>query len=198
MRSVRKVISLFLVFMIFLCCAAVVSAEEAQIDWSNVDLENFNYRELEDSQWLSLRDWLQKSEDLHTVFYVTTTKGDGWVGDLWSNLLYSLFMEDPVRFIQSLALEDETTQSRTISKIIYVAVVYKGEFEKLMRGLVLPDTATDSDRNVLMKIISHAEEKGNMNITNPKTGDSIGIAPLLLVASGLGIAVLLKRRKLLV
>lgn len=200
MKTIRNAISLFLLSVILLCCSVVVGAEETQIDWSNVDLESFNYHELEERQWLSLRDWLRKDADLHTVFYVTTTKGDGWVGEMWSSLVYSLFMEDPIPFIQALALEDEATQNRMFLSITFQAAVHKTEFEQFMCDLTLPDTASDGDRNVLMKIISHAEEKGNMNITNPKTGDPIGIgvAVPLMVTSGFGTAVLLKRRKLLV
>ena len=195
MRKVRSIVSLFLVAMLILCGAAVVGAEETQIDWSNVDLESFDYRELEDSQWRSLRDWLKTEADLHTVFYVTTTKGDGWIGDMWSSLVYSLFMEDPVQFIQALALEGEETQSRTIFSITFEADFFKGEFEQFMSGLVLPDTATDGDRNVLIKIISHAETNWNMDITNPQTGDPIGLAVLLMAISGFGIAFLWKKEK---
>ena len=201
MRIMRNAISLFFVSVILLSCAVVARAEETQIDWSKVDLESFNYQELEAHQWSSLGDWLQKDADLHTVFYVTTTKGDGWVGEMWSNLVYSLFMEDPVTFIQALALEDEATQNKIISWIVFEAALDKGEFEQLMCGLVLPDTASADDKNVLLKIIAHAEEKWNMDITMPKTGDSFGFAvlyftPLMIVVSGLGIAVLVKRRKL--
>ena len=195
MRIIRNVVSLFFICVILLCCAFVVGAEETQIDWSNVDLESFNYQELDAQQWSSLGDWLQKDADLHTVFYVTTTKGDGWIGEMWSSIVYSLFMEDPVPFIQALALEDEAAQNKTISRITFEAVIYKEEFEQMMRGLVLPDAATDSERNILTNIISHAEEDGFINITNPKTGDPIGVAVLLMAVSGLGLAALLILRK---
>ena len=195
MRKIRNAISLFLVAVILLCGAAVVSAEETQIDWPNVDLESFNYRELEFRGWQSLRDWLKTEADLHTVFYVTTTKGDGAISEMWNSLVYSLFMENPVQFIQALALEDEETQSRTISRITREADFFKGEFEQFMSGLVLPDTATEGDRNVLIKIISHAETNWNMDITNPQTGDPIGLAVLLMAVSGFGGAFLWKKEK---
>ena len=325
MRKIRNAISFILIAVILLSSAAVVNAEETQIDWSSVDFETFNYRELTDSQWRSLRDWLKTEADLHTVFYVTSTTGDGWIGSMWQSLVFSLFMLDPVPFIQALALEDEVTQEKTISRTIYEADLFKEvfevslgrlalpdtatagernvlnkiiscaeekwntniinfpsvdwatidwhtidfvewanwldeadlkslfqmtqgsdgafseglagelgnrfkkdptclilalsaekeeiqtrvihlivydyrreEFEQLMSGLTLPDTATAGERNVLAKIISRANEKWNMNITNPHTGDSIGFAALLMAVSGLGIAVLVKRRKLLV
>lgn len=197
MRKIRNAISFILIAVILLSSAAVVSAEETQIDWSSVDFETFNFRELEDSQWRSLRDWLKTDADLHTVFYVTSTAGDGWIGEMWSGLVYSLFMLDPVPFIQALALEDEVTQEKTVLRIIYEADLFKEVFGHVVSELALPDTATAGERNVLAKIISRANEKWNMNITNPHTGDSIGFAALLMAVSGLGIAVLVKRRKLL-
>ena len=166
MRKIRNAISFILVAVILLSSAAVVGAEEAQIDWSSIDLETFNYRELSESQWRSLRDWLKAEADLHTVFYVTSTTGDGWIGSMWQSLVFSLFMLDPVPFIQALALEDEATQDKTISHIIYEADLFKEVFEVSVSRLALPDTATNDERNVLTKIISHAEEQRNMKITN--------------------------------
>ena len=160
-------------------------------------MENFNYRELEESQWRSLRDWLKTEADLHAVFYVTTTKGDGWIGEMGRSVLYSVVIEEPVQFNQALALEDEVTQSITISSITFEAAGFKGEFEQFMSGLVLPDTATDGDRNVLIKIISQAETNWNMNITNPQTGDPVGRAALLMAISGFGVAFLWKKEKTL-
>ena len=196
MRKIRNAISFILVVVLLLGSAAVVSAEETQIDWSSVDFETFNYRELEVSQWQSLGDWLKKDADLHTVFYVTSTTGDGWIGSMWQSLVYSLFMLDPVPFIQALALEDEVTQDITVSRIIYEADLFKEVFGQVVSELVLPDTATAGERNVLAKIITRANEKWNMNITNPHTGDSVGIAALLMAASGFGAALLWKKRKI--
>lgn len=166
MRKIRNAISFILIAVILLSSAAVVNAEETQIDWANVDFETFNYRELTDSQWRSLRDWLKTEADLHTVFYVTTTTGDGWIGSMWQSLVYSLFMLDPVPFIQALALEDDVTQEKTVLHIIYEADLFKEVFEHFVSRLALPDPATAGEQNVLTKIISHAKEKRNMNITN--------------------------------
>ena len=129
MGKIRNVVSVFLAVLILICCRVTVAAENTQIDWSNIDLENYDYSDFEMEQWQSLRDWLKKDADLHTVFYVTTTKGDGYVGELWADLVYSLFMRDPVPFIQALALEDESTQNLTSSRIAYGSPHEKDEFK---------------------------------------------------------------------
>lgn len=201
MKIIKSIISLVFIFALFLCFPVVASAETTPIDWSNVDFESFHYQNLDANQWTSLGDWLQKNADLHTVFYVTATKGDGWVAEMWCSIVYSLFMENPVPFIQALALEDEETQDLTISRITFEANVHEAEFEQLMCNLILPDTATDREQTVLMQMISRAEEKWGMTITSPKTGDfnshaMFSFVPLLMIISGFGIVILLKLRKI--
>ena len=65
-----------------------------------------------------------------------------------------------------------------------------------MSKLVLPEDAGEDAMNILVQIVHHAEEARYMDITNPHTGDPIGFTVLLMVASALGIAMLLKRRNL--
>jgi hypothetical protein len=64
-----------------------------------------------------------------------------------------------------------------------------------MNSLALPEDAGPEAMNILVQMVSRAEEIWGLDITNPHTGDLIGIAALLMAASSLGSAVLLKRRK---
>lgn len=169
MGKIRNVVSVFLAVLILICCRVTVAAENTQIDWSKVDLENYDYSQLEIEQWGSLGDWLREEADLHTVFYVTTTKGDGWIGEMWDDIVSSLFMKKPVSFIQALALEDEAAQTLTSYRVLYWVPDDKDGFAQLMRDLLQADIFTDAEKNVVKKIIVRAEEQ-NINIMiHPKT-----------------------------
>ena len=94
-----------------------------------------------------------------------------------------------------LAAEDETIRNSVIGDIVYNSQYDSAGFVQLMNGLTLPEDAGPEAMNILVQMVKRAEEIWGLNITNPNIGDPIGIAALLMAASGFASALLLKRRK---
>ena len=200
MRKIRNAISLIFVAVILLYGAAVVSAEENEIDWESYDWEsydweNFSPADLKSGEWKSMCKWLRSEADLKLVFYVST-KIDGAYAETMGIVLYGRFTSDPVGLIAALSLEEETVQTRVIRSIIYAGAYVPAQFEQLLSSLTLPENASAGAKSILVQMIRCAEEDWGMEITNPQTGDPISLAVLLMAVSGLSGAVLLKRRTL--
>ena len=194
MRKVRSIISIFLMAAILLCGAAAVSAEETQTDWANFDWENYKNADLSDQEWGSACKWFRAEADLELLFDMAM-KVDGYRAEGMSGVLGERFKKDPVGLIKALSLEEDTVQTLVIQSIVFDA--YPAEFEQLLNSLTLPEDAGPAAMNILVQMVQCAEETWGLDITNPHTGDPMGIAALLMVSSGLGGAVLLKRRKAL-
>lgn len=188
----RKLISVFVVIIICLCGAMVVCAEENEVDWANYDWENYSYANLSDQEWGSACKWFRAEADLELLFDIAM-KVDGYRTESMGGIWGERFMKDPTGLIMALSLEEETVQTHVIQSIIFDA--YPAEFVPLMNGLTLPEDAGPVAMNILVQMVNYAEEARGLDITNPHTGDLIGIAALLMAASGLGSALLLKRRK---
>ena len=197
MRKVRSIVSILLALLILLCGATVVCATENEVDWANYDWENFSFVGLEHEEWVPMREWLRAEADLDLLFNIKM-KSDGYFSEDMSGLLYERFKKDPVVVIAALSLEEETVQTHILISIVYAGAYYPTEFTQLMNGLKLPEDAGPEAMNILVQMVSRAEETWGLDITNPHTGDPIGIAALLMVFSGFGGGLLWKRRKTVV
>lgn len=193
----KKLISVLLAIIICLCGATVVCATENEVDWVNYDWENFSFVGLEHEEWIPMREWLRAEADLDLLFNITM-KSDGYFSEDMSGLLYERFKKDPVVVIAALSLEEETVQTHILISIVYAGAYYPTEFTQLMNGLTLPEDAGPEAMNILVQMVGRAEEKWGLDITNPHTGDPIGLAALLMAASGLGGGLLWKKRKTVV
>lgn len=195
MNRARKPISVLLAIIICLCGATVVCAAEEQIDWANYDWENFSFVGLEHEEWVPMREWLRAEADLDLLFNIKM-KSDGYFSEDMSSLLYERFKKDPVVVISALSLEEETVQTHILISIVYAGAYYPTEFTQLLNGLTLPEDAGPEAMNILVQMVSRSKETWGLDITNPHTGDPVGIAALLMTASGLGAALIWRRRKL--
>lgn len=201
MKTIQSTISLFLVVVILLGGAVAVSATENEVDWENYDWasydwENFSTTDVSAKEWGSMCKWFRSEADLKLLFDISM-KVDGYRSEGMGGVLFERFIRDPVGLIMALSLEEETVQTHVSSSIVYFGVYDPAEFEQFLNGLILPENAGAGARNILVQIVCVADGTRGMNITNPQTGDSISVAVLLMAASGLGLAVLLNRRKLL-
>lgn len=194
MRKIRNAISLFLVAVILLCGAAVVSATENEVDWASYDWENFSCADVEPKEWGYMCKWFSTEAELELLFDISM-KVDGYRSEGMGGILCERFRSDPVGLIMALSLEEETVQSHVISSTVYFGAYDPAEFEQLLSGLTLPENAGTDAMNILVQMVRRAEENWNMNITNPQTGDPIGLAVLLMAISGFGGAFLWKKEK---
>ena len=140
------------------------------------------------------------ADELSNLFYQYVYGGEvGHEGRVYK--LGKQFFKDPAAFVRQLSLETEDIQKAVIHNFprqMYNGMHPRGysEFPSEIFSINLTDEDTVETRNIVNALEN--EIANYWGISNPHTRDSIGFAALLMAVSGLGIAVLLKRRKLLV
>ena len=194
MRKVRSIVSILLAVLILLCGATVVCAEESETDWAKYDWENYTNPALSDQEWGAACKWFRAEADVEILFSVKM-KTDGYRSEGLSGILSDRFMEDPIGFITALSLEEEKVRTHIVSSVVFGARV-PAELGLLLNNLTLPEDAGPVAMDILVRLVNDAEESWRLDITNPHTGDSVGIAALLMVFSGLGGSILWKKRKI--
>ena len=194
MRKVRSIVSILLALLILLCGAAVVCAEESETDWAKYDWENYTNPALSDQEWGSACKWFRAEADVKILFGVAM-KTDGYRSEGMSGILSDRFMEDPIGFITALSLEEEKVRTHIVGSVVFGARV-PAELGLLLNDITLPEDAGPVAMDILVRLVNHAEESWRLDITNPHTGDPLGIAALLMATSGLGGSILWKKRKI--
>lgn len=189
MKRVMLLITLLLVFTVLLLpvrsFATESGADFSDVDWSTVDWNTIDFFE-----WLS---WLDEAE-LKALFQMLP-RCDGALSEGVAGELGRRFYSDPQGMIMALTREDEELQMLAVHLIVYYCTYHPDEFTQFMNGLTLPEDAGPEAMNILVQMVNYAEETRGLDITNPHTGDPIGIAALLMAASGLGGSILWKKRK---
>lgn len=170
-----------------------------EIDWDSINVSNMlreMYRYMFQQQDLSLFndlcDWLETEGELYQVF-LAKLGSDGYMSQSLSTVLYRRFAADPYYMIQAIALEDGYTQFILTGAISY-GMSKPDEFSQVLGSVELPDTATDAERAVWAAILREAEEDWNV----VPTGDTIAIPAALLLASTLGLALLISKKRIFV
>lgn len=189
MNRIAVLLAFLLVFAMMLLPMGAL-ATESGADFSDVDWSTVDWNTIDLIEWLN---WLDEAE-LKTLFqmspYCDAGRSEGIASELGRR-----FRADPQGLIMALAAEDETIRNSVIGNIVYNSQYDRAGFVQLMNGLKLPEDAGQVAMNILVQMVSRAEETWGMDITNPHTGDPIGIAVLLMAASGLGGSILCKKRK---
>lgn len=190
---VKRILTMTLCLAMFMLIIfpVCVSAAESNTDFSDVDWSTVDWHTIDLVEWLN---WLDEAE-LNTLFQMAQ-RCDGASAEGLANVLGSHFKKDPVGLIMALSAEKEEIQTRVISLIVYNGDYHHAEFEQFMNGLTLPEDAGAGAVNILVQMVQRAEENWGMDITNPHTGDPVGFAALLMLASGLGGALLWKKRRI--
>ena len=136
--------------------------------------------------------------ELSDMFYQFTYGGEEYSeGRMYE--LCKRFFADPTIFVRQLALESEEIQKDVLERLplgVYHNVYPHGgqtEFPKAVYSIRLTAEDSEETRNMLSAL--KAEVVKHWGDSIPKTGDPIDVAVLLMAASGLGLAALLKLRK---
>ena len=190
MKRIAVLLAFLLVFAMTLLPMGAL-ATESGADFSDVDWSTVDWNTIDLIEWLN---WLDEAE-LKTLFlmspYCDAGRSEGIASELGRR-----FRADPQGLIMALAAEDETIRNSVIGNIVYNSQYDTAGFVQLMNSLALPEDAGPVAMDTLVQMVSRAEETWGMDITNPHTGDPIGIAALLMAASGLGGSILWKKRKI--
>lgn len=189
MKRITVLLAFLLVFAMMLLPMGALATESgadfSDVDWSTVDWSTIGL-----SEWLN---WLDEAE-LKTLFkmspYCDAGRAEGLAAELGRR-----FRADPQGMILAMTAEDAEVRICVIDLIAYNAQYDSEEFTQLLSGLTLPGDAGSDAMNILVRLVNSVEEMWNMDIANPHTGDPIGIAALLMAASGLGGTMLWKKRK---
>lgn len=189
MKRIAVLLAFLLVFAMTLLPMGAL-ATESGADFSDVDWSTVDWNTIDLIEWLN---WLDEAE-LKTLFqmspYCDAGRSEGIASELGRR-----FRADPQGLIMALAAEDETIRNSVIGNIVYNSQYDRAGFVQLLNSLTLSEDAGPEAMSILVQMVGRAEETWGLDITNPHTGDLIGIAALLMAASGLGSALLLKRRR---
>ena len=193
MCSITLILLSSILIITFMPCS--VSATEAEIDWSTVDWENFQFGYLLGDQTLqdSLGDYLLSEADISLILMLTT-RADGEYATWVYSLLNQRFMADPENVLCAIAKEGDEVRQSAIQGIVIECPEPAAMIEAL-EGIILSPENAEEGYPVLAEIIAFAEEVYGQEITNPKTGDPMDFAVLMAFLS-IGGFLLLKRKKL--
>jgi hypothetical protein len=199
--NMKKMIIIFLILCICTCLTFPVFAEASQRsqnehDWANTDWEAFAQQDHEDNVWEALADWLKTEADMDTVLLVTTTTGDGWVGELWAGVVSHRFLQDPYEFLQALAKQDSAVIEDVATQIGYLVFFSEEDVKTFFSNLTLPKNMTAKETDALNLIVTATEESWELELAIPKTGDPVDGILAVMLSSGLVCgAMLLNKRK---
>lgn len=194
MRSLSVILVIALVLTLTLAFAPCASAEETKIDWENYDWDSFQGKDLEDEEWESLADWLRTDADISRLFFVFS-HADGWVGELLDGVLADRFMADPEEVIYEIAKQNKDAWQFYVGGLVILGITDRPAFIALLESVTLSGPNAEKGYQVLAKMIASAEEEYNTEITNPKTGDPVGVAVALLALSGIGSGLMIWKKK---
>ncbi len=199
----KKVI-LFIFILMCLSCGAVTIATAAEIpDWDTVDWEQYDWGAHPDgtSERTALIQWLYNEASLEELFSVTRycTSASFYELDV---ILNSRFIAEPERFLivfdqylGNLDAEKERVRSCVLYALFSeVVLLDHGATVNAIEGCRLSRTEHPGAVELLEELIRFGEERLNITIDNPKTGDMLVAVIGLSLASCLGTVFLVCRK----
>ena len=194
MRYLVIVISLALLLPFLFCSISQVNATEFQTDWADPSYwENLNFDTLSTETWENALVWLEAEADLPLLILIEQ-HADGFFGSDVGGILAKRFLSHPEDILYTLANEEPNTQKKLISSIIYGASNWEAMAGKL-ETVTLSGPDAEKGYKILSEMIAYAEETYRTEITNPKTGDPVGVAVALLALSGIGGGLMIWKKK---
>ncbi len=199
----KKVLCLALVLVFLLAVSISVSAEDAQTDWATYDWNSVDWDTFDRSQiqlgseaLQSLEKWLAE-EASFSKFFEYGRHTDGWEATKFSICSYERFFADPEDFLIALAQVEEGY----FKEWILIALFHElppSKNDKVIstfEGIQLSEEENPEAVALMLELIEIWEEKLNISIEIPKTGDPLLLIVALALFSGSGLGVLLKKKK---
>lgn len=163
-------------------------------DWAQYNFAEFTSSGLDTVQRWSLQNWLFKKMNWQTAALVLKGTEDADV-QMLKGVFALLSRYDPNGFYRTFAQESETVQNSACDLVCAGWAPFREKHESFLRGQFSSDNWPEERKIMLTRLVRVAEANYGYNITNPKTGDPVGIVVALMAASGAGLAVMLPKKK---
>ncbi len=162
------------------------------VDWKTFDWKQVNSNESENSLYI----WLRDEASLSKLFQANSNCTHAAMGESFWDLIYNRFVENPAKFLKTLAKEDAQAQQQAIA-CVAIASEYQDKQTTIstVEGIRLSKEQNPEAVALMLELIEKIEEMSGIVIEPPKTGDSVLSAVAALVLSGFGL-VLLSRKAL--
>lgn len=167
------------------------------VDWEKTDVKTmfrrmFTYTFMD--SYNVFCDWFYEEAELQEVLFIARGT-DGATAEGCSSVLYDHFAKNPYAVIQAIAREDDEQWRNMLASFVVFGADYPFDaFSQILGSEILPENATDTERAVWAEILSEAERQWNV----VPTGDTIAIPAALLLASTLGLVLLIGKKRLFV
>ena len=171
--------------------------------WMDANLDDFDLKNMDKSQWHSLFIYLWHEEDFPRLFkiqpYTEGAAAGDWVARQWFSNMYVMFEEDPYSVIQALATQDTQMRQLVIDNFLKRNLESTGAytretFAKLLGSIRLPQSATEGEKAILAELIRRTTEEYGVEV--PNTGDAIALTLAMLAVSAGGILCLTRKKKI--
>lgn len=192
MRSLSVILVIALVLTLTLAFAPCARAEETAIDWENYDWAHLDLT-MDTQTWESALAWLRAEAD-PSLLLLIGSQTDGMFSTDIVCILSDRFISEPEEVLYALVNEYETSSRSYHHSIISEA----DDWDKMIKALEsvsLSGPDAEKGYKILSEMIAYAEETYRTEITNPKTGDPVGVAVALLALSGIGGGLMIWRKK---
>lgn len=194
MRYLSIILFVTLILSVCFCFAPCARAEEVETDWENYDWVNFSVQGLDDSTWESMCKWFRTDAELSLLFFVAG-RTDGYFS---TDIAYSMsirFLSEPENVLYALAKENKDVWQHCSRLIVFETYEHKTMID-LLENITLSGPDAEKGYEILAYMIDYAEEEYNTDITNPKTGDPVGAAVILLALSSIFCAFLVLKKNM--
>lgn len=196
----KRILSLSFALLILSCIllAVSISAQADEIDWDNVNWEHFDWELLDDSDVRkSLIAWLRNEASFEEYFSFENARRNGGCevySEGFAMITGDRFLADPQGMLYALADLGKSERSIFIRAIGYFSIDWN-QLCTVLETVTLQGDKADEGYEVLAEMIEFMNNEFGTNISNPKTGDPVGIVMAAMAVCGISGAVMLIRRK---
>ena len=171
---------------------------DAETDWDTVDWDTYDWSRLTENdfaEWNSLENWLRNEASLEDLLYLDGHCSHAAFSESISTIVIERFLAQPEEMLRAIAAHEGWEHFHVTSIAFGANKEQRTELIALLESMVLDPAEDPSVGAVLSDLVATVEEMYHVQISNPGTGDSIGIFAGLMAASGLAAAALVRRRR---
>ncbi len=168
-----------------------------EVDWDNMDWEVFDWNKLDERFYKTwLQEWFYGEADLLSKFQMARHNQHSVQGPEYRELFARSFRWTATEMILEISRLSQEEQDAFILILTEDMPEYfeKEDIAWAFDHLKLPANASWETKNLAEKAAQAMEEKYNIEITVPKTGDPVAAVMAALVLSGCGIMLLRKKK----
>ena len=171
---------------------------DAETDWDTVDWDTYDWSRLTENdfaEWNSLKNWLKNEASLEDLLYLDAHCPHAAFSETISIIVTERFLAQPEDMLRAIAAHEGWEHHHVTTIAFGANLEQRSQLIALLESMTLDPAEDPAVAAVLADLVATVEEMYHVQISNPGTGDSIGIFAGLMVASGLAVAALIWRRK---